>query len=82
MSKLMELPLSPVIENFFMERLKQLILESACLKSKAGMSMTLFLYGLMGEEAQFFLRHNNIKNKNIQFAMEKEDNDLLLFSMY
>ena len=72
----------PVIVNFFMERFEQLMLESVRLKPKVWLRYiddTFVVWNHGEEELQLFLQHINSKNKNIQFTMEKEENDLLSF---
>ena len=79
----MDSPLSPIIANFFMERLEQLMLESARLKPKIGLdtSMTLLSYGITAKKNyNFFFNTARIKTSNSPWKRKKMV--YFLFSTY
>ena len=75
-------PLSPVVANFFMEKLEQQALSTASYKPKVWFRYvddTFVVWSHGPEKLQEFLTHINKIHKNIQFTMETEENNKLAF---
>ena len=74
-------PLSPVLANFFMEKLEQQALMSAPYKPKIWFQYvdTFVIWSHGQEKLQQFLMHNNNMHENINFTTEVEANNKLAF---